>query len=128
MTSGGGERRAVACGLAWWMANLPVCAVLAVFARVREIPRFWRTEGGYAGWQREMVLLGFPLVLGFELIFLWGVSVVLMRARARGRPSPGWMIGLWVLQVVWVLGVLGFQGWDNVENLLAGRPLHWGGR
>lgn len=111
----------------WW-ANVPMCALLGVLARTREIPRFWRTEGGFAPWQRELVLLGFPAILGFELLYVWGLTMAMTRFRASGRPISRWATGLLVLQWVCVLGILVFQGWDNMENLLAGRPLHWGGR
>jgi hypothetical protein len=106
--------------------NLPVMLGMGLMAWLRETPRFWTQAGGYPVGLRNFVLMGYPLLLGLELVLLSWMSVALIRLRREG--DAGVVLGLGLLLVfqwVWMALVLGFLIWDNVENLIEGRPWHW---
>lgn len=113
-------------GIAGLVLNMPLMVVLGILAWLRETPRFWTHAGGYPVWLRHWVLVGYPLFVGFELVFLSWMTVALLRVR-RGGGEVGALVGmaLVIFQWLWVSLVLVFLVWDNVANLIEGRPWHW---
>jgi hypothetical protein len=94
-------------------------------ALLREDSLFWRNAGGYAIWVRDLVyVLYYPsLLLYFAGVV--GLSWFAFRLLAGGHKT-GVLVFIissvqWVLFFVIVIITL----WNNVDNVLNGRPLHW---
>jgi len=102
-------------------------AGLLLFAStvLRETPEFWRNEGGYPVFLRNLVYFGdYPLLI---LVFSGTTAGTLLAWRLLGS-HRGIAIGLLLLSALqWMLFViiLVVMLWNNVENLLNGRPLHY---
>ena len=99
--------------------------VLLVLVSLKEDPIFWRDEGGYPIWLREFVLETFyPLLFsGFiVLVFtsIYQFSILPSKKAAR-------IVGLSLVLLLWVFFgiVLTILVWNNVNNLLEGRDLHY---
>jgi len=96
-------------------------------AVLKETPIFWRNAGGYPEALRALVLNGFYPGLIFYFICLLTASFFgwcWLRAGSLGGGllllgcAANWLI----LAVISTIVV-----WNNVENLLQGRPLHFHG-
>jgi hypothetical protein len=105
--------------------NLPVMLGMALLAWWRETPRFWTNAGGYPVALRNFVLVGYPLVLGLELVLLSWMSVALVRLRRDGDAGVRLCWVLLLFQWAWMALVLAVLIGDNLMNLLEGRPWHW---
>ena len=88
------------------------------------MPSFWRGLGGAPFALRAAVKFGFaPLLVAVVMILVGGLRVVGDRAgspevvRAVRRRA--------LLQLAWVLGLVGFVVFNNFDNLFHGRPWHW---
>ena len=103
--------------------NLMLGVALVFSAMLRETPIFWRNAGGFPVWLREAVLMLFyPALAIFTatglaaiwLMFAWFVGTRLLK--------PAWAAVTlqWLLWLAVVLIAL----WNNLNNLLAGAPLH----
>lgn len=99
--------------------------VLLVFVLLREDPPFWRNAGGYPTWLRELVLYTFYPLLAVQFLALLSASVCQCCALPLDRAFR--LGGLVFLLLLWlVFGiVLGLLLWNNVENLMNGRDLHY---
>lgn len=99
--------------------------LLVVLALLREQPLFWRNTGGWPIWLRELVDAAFYLLLSLEAVCLVGFSIMLV-ARFVPRHSSGGAVAL-CLGLLWVpfLAIISILITNNVENVIAGRPLHW---
>jgi len=111
----------LAAGLALTALGLAVLAG----AVLRETSLFWRNVGGYPVELRDLVLINFYPAYAlyfFGLIFGSGVAWQLLRARRRRGG-----ILLLVCMLNWLLftAITTMVLWNNVENLLEGRPLHY---
>lgn len=119
----------VTAGPVVWVAglllNLPLMGVMGILALLRETPRFWTNAGGYPIWLRSWVLVGYPLFFGLELLFLSWMTVASLRVKCVRDAGLRLGMGLLLLQWMWTAAVLVFLIWDNVENLIEGRPWHW---
>jgi len=108
------------------MANLSFLVMLMLFAGLREVPMFWTNAGGWPVWLRDLVGFGFYPMLFLEIALLTLLSFVGLRCLARlQEPAVG--VAVILLPVAWLLlfSVMGLVAFNNVENLIAGRPLHW---
>ena len=99
--------------------------LLMVMAWLKEQPLFWRNAGGWPIGLREFVGWAFYLLLSLEGLFLAGFSIMLLASTVHGRRSGG-TVAL-CLGLLWVpfLTIIGIVIANNVENVMAGRPLHW---
>ena len=67
---------------------------------------------------------GFLAVLGADLLFVAGMSLLVLRGL-RQQTGPGCLgVGAMLLQWVLLLLVAIVVLWNNVANLLQGRPWH----
>jgi len=97
--------------------------LLLIGAALKEDPVFFRNEGGYPIWLRELVLVGFYPFLGASLAMC--VAVTLLSFRMARRPVRWGLWGTPLLLWTMLLGAVVLVAWNNVENLLNGRPLHY---
>ena len=99
-------------------------AVLAG-ALLRETPRFWRNAGGFSVWFRDLVFAGFYpflVVYFFSLVFGSFTGWQLLRARSR---SGGVLLLACSLNWLLFLAITSVVLWNNFENLMNGRSLHY---
>jgi CBS domain containing-hemolysin-like protein len=99
-------------------------AVLAG-AWLRETPSFWRNAGGYPVALRHLVLVGFYpalVIYFFSLIFGSVVGWQLLRARHR---SGGILLLACALNWLLFFAITAVVLWNNVDNIMNGRPLHY---
>lgn len=113
--------------LRWVIGNylsVPVTAFLLIEAVLKEMPIFWRNEGGYPVAFRHWVLYSF--YPSFFLLFAWLCLLTFGALRhakwVRRHPvvtalplGVGWML-LCVTAIVVIT--------DNLQNLLNGEPFH----
>lgn len=111
----------------WVIGNylsIPVTAFLLIEGVLKEMPLFWRNEGGYPVAFRHWVLYSF--YPSFFLIFAWLCLLTFgtLRHAKWVRKHP--IITALPLGVAWTL--LGITGivviTDNLQNLLNGDTLH----
>ncbi len=111
-------------GILLGMANLPACLLVFIGAFLRESDLFWRNEGGWSIWMRNLVEFAFYPVF----VVLLGSVTLSAGWIVIGKPaqSPlGLLIwGLVVVQVASLFGIAGVVLLNNVLNVLAGRPVH----
>jgi len=116
---------------AWTVvASLAIAAMpaLLVFGWLRETPGFWRTDGGYPVFMRDLVAATFyPLLLWVIASGAWltwrmathpPASVASLRRRVLCLMALALLTG----------ATLMVTAANNIENVLDGRPLHWHGR
>jgi hypothetical protein len=105
--------------------NLWFLLALAFFAFLREEPSFWTHAGSWPIWLRETVRAVFYPMLLIELVFLLVFTGLCVRPRgSRYRSATVAVVTLPLLWMLFVL-VLLIVGVNNLENLIAGQPLHW---
>jgi hypothetical protein len=105
--------------------NLSFLLALAFFAFLREEPSFWTNAGGWPIWLRETVRAVFYPMLLLELLSLMVFSGLCVRPRGpRYRSATVAVVTLPLLWMLYVL-VLLIVAVNNLENLIAGQPLHW---
>ncbi|HSQ07210.1 MAG TPA: hypothetical protein VLM84_05880 [Chromatiaceae bacterium] len=92
---------------------------LLALACLRELDGFWRNNGGWPVWFRELVWLGFYPLLGLAILLLGSLTAALGRPPGPTTPTVVPVALLWGLLG---LVVLTFTA-DNLPNLLEGRPL-----
>ena len=116
-----GGLRALAAGSL--LTSFGLLVLVAVV--LKETPLFWRNAGGYPVELREWVLDFFYPALA--IYFLWltastGMGWLMLRSGIRTGvihllvATLNWML----LAVIVTIGI-----WNNVENLLQGKPLHY---
>jgi hypothetical protein len=105
--------------------NFTFLAVLFLFACLREQSMFWTNVGNWPIWLRELVGASFYPLLLLELLLLMAFSGVCVRLLASRRPAG--MTAVAVLPLLWTLFLLivVIVGANNLDNLIAGQPLHW---
>ena len=102
-------------------------AGLLLFAStvLRETPEFWRNEGGYPVGLRNLVYHGhYPLLF----VVLGGTAAGTLLAWRFPSCRRGTATGLLIFSTLqWVLFIiiLVIMLWNNVDNLLHGRHLHY---
>jgi len=105
--------------------NFTILGVLILFASLREQSTFWTHAGHWPIWLRELVGSSFYPLLLLELLFLMtfsGMCVRLLNARCPTATSAVvFLLLLWTLFVLVVVII----GANNLDSLIAGRPLHW---
>lgn len=113
---------------AWWMDVLGLLCLIAILIGMgwlRETPLFWRNEGGWPVWLRDVVRWTFwPLLLCVVLRLAWRT----LRTLLRPGPNPRHLlVQIPVLMALWLLlgGVTGFVLANNMVNVLEGRPMHF---
>jgi hypothetical protein len=93
-------------------------------AVLRETPAFWRDAGGSLIPLRHAVLISFyPLVVA---------SILLAAATWRAAPRPAGagskpravLLGLCLAQWMLLAGVVAVATWNNLGNVIYGRPFH----
>ncbi len=107
------------------VTNLVLLTLLGICAWLREDPLFWRNVGGWPLWLRDLVaVLFYPLFL-LELGFLFTLTLVAIRCIALRCAYQGLaLLALMLLWGLWLV-IVSVVVVNNLENLLAGRPLHW---
>ena len=96
-----------------------------VGALFRETPLFWLNVGGYPVELRDLVLANFYpsfAVYFFGLMFGSVVGWQLLRARRR---SGGILLLACMLNWLLFAAITTMVLWNNVENVMEGRPLHY---
>ena len=113
---------ALAAGVALTALGLVVLAG----ALFRETSLFWRNVGGYPVELREFVLACFyPLFAIYFSGLIFGSIVgwqLLFRVR---RPSGGILLLVCMLNWLLLTAITTMVLWNNIENLMEGRPLHY---
>lgn len=96
-------------------------------AMLRENPMFWRNDGGYPVALRDLVRTAFypGYLLHAGLIAAIGFSGWRLLARRHLAGAPLLLASLLNLVLFAVITVV--VVWNNLENLLAGRGLHFHG-
>ena len=102
-------------------------AGLLLFAStvLRETPEFWRNSGGYPVFLRNLVRFGdYPLLV---LVFGGTAAGTLLAWRflSSHRGIASGLLLFSALQWVLFVIILVIMLWNNVDNLLHGRPLHY---
>ena len=105
--------------------NTIFLGLLIFFAYLREQPLFWTNAGNWPIWLRQLVGASFYPLLLLELILLTIFSGACVRVLSFGYRTA--IPAVLVLPFLWVLFILVLLivGANNLENLIAGRPLHW---
>jgi hypothetical protein len=106
------------------LGNTGIAMALVIGAWLRETPLFWRNAGGYPILLRDLVRGGFLVLFTADLVFVAGLSLLLIRGL-RQRSGPG-CLGVAAMGLQWILllVVAGVALWNNVANWLEGRPWH----
>ena len=102
-----------------------VLAVLIPLAWLREQPAFWTNAGGWPIWLREFVEVSFLPLFLLEFLLLTAFSYVCVKwSPKRGSNENAVVV---VLPPLWILFflVIVVLASNNLENLMAGLPLHW---
>ena len=86
---------------------------------------FWTNAGNWPIWLRELVGASFYPLLLLELLLLMAFSGVCVRLLASRCPTGMTVVA--VLPLLWTLFLLivVILGANNLDNLIAGQPLHW---
>jgi hypothetical protein len=105
--------------------NASFLAVLVFFAYLREQSSFWVSAGNWPIWLRELVGASFYPLLLLELLLLIIFSLACVRILSSGyRRTTSAVLVLPFLWILFIL-ILVIVGANNLENLIAGQPLHW---
>lgn len=105
--------------------NSVVGGLVLIAALLREDSLFWRNAGGYPVWVRDLVYaLYYPSLLVY-LAGVVGLSWFALRLLAGGHKSGVFLFLLGMIQWVLFLVIVIITLWNNVDNLLNGRPFHW---
>jgi hypothetical protein len=99
--------------------------LLLISVLLRELPEFWLNRGGYPLLLRQLVrYVHYPLLF---LVFggLTVCSVMALRHFADNRVSGRRLLIAGALQWLLFFAILVIMLWNNVQNLLNGRPLHY---
>lgn len=98
--------------------------VVTSFAILREDPTFWLNAGGWPIWLRQTVFATFYPLLGLAVAVLLLLTIFPLLSVANIRLRlPAWTLA--GLMWLWFAAVLGVASWNNVQNVIAGRPIHW---
>lgn len=106
------------------MANFPMGVVLFCASFLRESELFWRSEGGWPIWLRNLVEMAFyPLFVVLLGSVTLSVGWIVIGAPTRSR------LGLlvWCIlggQILLMIGIIAVVLFNNVANLFSGRPIH----
>ena len=117
----------IASGLVWSVLLTLFGAGVTMAAFLRETPLFWRNAGGYPEELRSLIFYGFYPMWALYFFGLLLGSMAGWRMIAVGH--RGGAIFLLACAVNWLLfaALTMFVIWNNVENVLEGRPLHYHG-
>lgn len=107
------------------VVNVCLLAVLVGFAWLKEQPLFWRNAGNWPIWLRELVGSSFYPLFLLEFLLLTAFTGASIRCLRSGCSGGGFLAV--ALPLVWGLFfvVILLLVANNLDNLLAGRPLHW---
>jgi len=98
---------------------------LFVTTLLREMPEFWRNAGGYPVFLRELVyIVHYPLLV----VVLGGLaagSLLSLRCFATQRGLGAGLLMVAALQWLLFVLILVIMLWNNVDNVLHGRPPHY---
>jgi len=102
-------------------------AGLLLFAStvLRETPEFWRNSGGYPVFLRNVVYFAHYPLLFLVLGGTTAGTLLALRHFVHERAIGGGLLLLSALQWVLFIIILVIMLWNNVDNLLHGRPLHY---
>jgi hypothetical protein len=114
--------------LAVALANLLLLGVLCWFVHLKEQPLFWRNEGGWPVWLRELVLICFYPLTGVELVLLLVLTWTGCRCVGASRRLMVARIGGLVISWGFFILVIIILAANNLTNLWENRPLHWHGQ
>ena len=105
--------------------NFSFLLALVFFAFLREEPSFWTNAGSWPIWLREIVGAVFYPMLLLELLTLLVFTGLCVRSRGSRYRST--TIAVVMLPLLWMLYVfvLLIVAVNNLDNLIAGQPLHW---
>jgi hypothetical protein len=109
------------------LAGLGMGLMLLVLVVWKENPMFWRNAGGYPIWLRSMVLYAFYPLLLLDFLTLGLASMLTIKGYLqrlfRTPKALVVMAGIWGLFAL----VIVFLLWNNIQNLLADRDVHFHG-
>jgi len=105
--------------------NFSILLLLIPLAWLREQSVFWTNAGGWSIWFRGFVEASFfPLfLLEFMLIAIF--SGVCAQLLSRRSADGNVVLAVLLLLYVLFLFIIVIIAANNLENLIAGRPLHW---
>jgi hypothetical protein len=107
------------------LANGAAGLLLFTTTVLRESLQFWRNSGGYPVWLRNLVYFAHYPLLFLVLGGTAAGSLLAWRLFARQRGVGGGLLLLSAFQWLLFLIILVIMLWNNVDNLLHGRPLHY---
>ncbi len=107
------------------LVNVLIIITLMVFSYLREEPLFWRHEGEFPIWLRELVMSTYYPMLLLELLLLAAFTGFV--AHLLSRRSTSASLAVLLLPMLWGLYfmVIANSVANNLDNLFNGRPLHW---
>ena len=91
----------------------------------KEDPVFWLNSGGYPVWLRAFVLdFFYPLLIVQFFVLILSSVFQLQANRAEGPARRIFQVTVFLL---WLLfgSVLTALAWNNIDNLVNSRPLHY---
>ena len=90
---------------------------LGWFSWLREMPIFWRNEGGYPVWLRDLVLGAYYPVFAGNLLVVLLLYLLLLISPPRTKLSLWSQITFLVLMSGIIFGTGLYVVWDNVFDL-----------
>lgn len=113
--------------LAILAASLNCGLGLALFwaAGLRETPPFWHNAGGFPVSLREWVLIAFYPLTFLCLLLAAATSWLALNTAVTGRGLRAVLLGITLAQWILITAVVTVAVWNNLDNLINGRPLHW---
>ena len=100
---------------------------LALFwsAGLRETPPFWHNAGGFPVSLREWVLIAFYPLTFLCLLLAAATSRLALNTAIPSRGLRAVLFGITLAQWILITAVVTVAVWNNLDNLINGRPLHW---
>jgi len=105
--------------------HIALLTLLLGMAVLKEQAEFWRNTGGWPVGLRDFVGAAFYPCFFLEVALLLAFSALL--AGRTSDHGPGARATVASLGILWTLClmIVGIVTANNLDNLFAGRPLHW---
>jgi hypothetical protein len=111
--------------LAAALALTALGAGVLTFALLRETPSFWRNAGGFPVELRDLVETGFYPALALYFVGLsFGSHTGWQELRAHRRSGGVLLLACCGLNWLLFFTITAVVLWNNVGNMMGGRPLH----
>ena len=108
-------------------ANGVAGMILFASTVLRETPEFWRNAGGYPVFLRNLVYIAHYPLLFLVVGGTAATTLLSWRFLSSHRGIATGLLLFSALQWLFIMLILVIMLWNNVDNLLHGRPLHYHG-